>query len=355
MEHSLSTSGLLIGIGPNSELSLRTWLAFGLVLAHRSLWTLAANPRYPGSQYAFEIHCIARFPPPDQRAEYTRPTVLSSPMAPMQSRPSTPASGLPPASFSSEIKDKFHLSSRRKAQLRTACSGLKTVLETAKGVADNAGVPGLSMSVGKKMGQNAEDIEALSVRMKHLMDILEAVSPVKTRPKEGLSGLRNSAEEVKPRKSGGFFKRLLNHEEDVLWVSDRIKVVAEAIGDFKLDTAVRTEAVVDNIQEEMHLQEILSQRNLFFITLRAYIFQGFHMLPRRTFLAEGKGMLLGYHKDQHSSPKFPSGINIDGVQLVPGEPSSTETVRHDEPCIFWMNGAAGTGKTTIAATVRMVA
>jgi hypothetical protein len=34
------------------------------------------------------------------------------------------------------------------------------------------------------MGQNAEDIEALSVRMKHLMDILEAVSPVKTRPKE---------------------------------------------------------------------------------------------------------------------------------------------------------------------------
>jgi hypothetical protein len=84
------------------------------------------------------------------------------------------------------------------------------VLETAKGLADNAGVPGLSMgisgliyvldvaevrlrnapdcsrliSVGKKMGQNAEDIEALSVRMKNLMDILEVVSPVKTRPKE---------------------------------------------------------------------------------------------------------------------------------------------------------------------------
>jgi hypothetical protein len=84
------------------------------------------------------------------------------------------------------------------------------VLETAKGVADNAGVPGLSMgisglihvldmaevhlrdapdcslltSVGKKMGQNAEDIEALSVRMTNLMGILEAVSPAKTRPKE---------------------------------------------------------------------------------------------------------------------------------------------------------------------------
>jgi hypothetical protein len=42
------------------------------------------------------------------------------------------------------------------------------------------------------------------------------------------------SEEVKQRKSGGFFKRLLNHEEDVLWVSDRIKVVAEAIGDFKV-------------------------------------------------------------------------------------------------------------------------
>ncbi|KAJ7837657.1 hypothetical protein B0H14DRAFT_3141332, partial [Mycena olivaceomarginata] len=194
-------------------------------------------------------------------------------MAPMQSRPSTASSGPPPASFSSEIKDKFHLSSRQKAQLRTACSSLKTMLETAKGLADNAGVPGLSMGIrgliyvldaAEKMGQNAEDIEALSVRMKHLMDILEPVSPVKTRPKEVTerfeklgSILVNVSEEVKQRKSGGFFKRLLNHEEEVLWVSDRIKAVVEAIGDFKLDTAVRTEAVVDNIQEEMHLQEIL--------------------------------------------------------------------------------------------------
>ncbi|KAJ7790469.1 hypothetical protein B0H14DRAFT_3161388, partial [Mycena olivaceomarginata] len=157
-------------------------------------------------------------------------------MSPMRSRPSTPAPGSPTPSFSSMIKDKFHLSSRRKAQLRTACSGLKTVLETAKGVADNAGVPGLAMGISglihvldiaEKMGQNAEDIEALSVRIKHLMDILEAVSPVNTRPKEVTerfeklgSILVGVSEEVKQRKSGGFFKRLLNHEEDVLWVSE---------------------------------------------------------------------------------------------------------------------------------------
>ncbi|KAJ7811166.1 hypothetical protein B0H14DRAFT_3150882 [Mycena olivaceomarginata] len=91
------------------------------------------------------------------------------------------------------LKDKLHLSSRRKAQLRTACSGLKSVLETAKVVADNAGVPGLSMGmsgliyvldVAEKMGQNAEDIEALSVRMNNLIVMLKSVSPVKTRPKE---------------------------------------------------------------------------------------------------------------------------------------------------------------------------
>jgi hypothetical protein len=46
------------------------------------------------------------------------------------------------------------------------------------------------------------------------------------------------SEEVKERKSGGLFKHLLNREEDVLWVSDRIKVVAEAIGDFKVRCAV---------------------------------------------------------------------------------------------------------------------
>ncbi|KAJ7328022.1 hypothetical protein DFH08DRAFT_331114 [Mycena albidolilacea] len=49
--------------------------------------------------------------------------------------------------------------------------------------------------------------------------------------------------------------------------------------------------------------------------------------------------------------KISRWINIDGVQLAPGKPSSTETAHHDESCIFWMNGAAGTGKTTIAATV----
>jgi hypothetical protein len=65
----------------------------------------------------------------------------------MQSRPSTPAPGSPTPSFSSRLKDKLHLSARRKAQLRTACSGLKNVLETAKVVADNAGVPGLSMGM----------------------------------------------------------------------------------------------------------------------------------------------------------------------------------------------------------------
>ncbi|KAJ7672710.1 hypothetical protein B0H14DRAFT_3909244, partial [Mycena olivaceomarginata] len=193
-------------------------------------------------------------------------------MSSMRSRPSTPAPGSPTPSFSSMIKDKFHLSSRRKAQLRTACSGLKTVLKTAKGVADNAGVPGLSMGISglihvldiaENMGQNAEDIEALSVRMKTLMDILEAVSPAKTRPKEVTERfeklgrtLVGVSEEVKQRKSSGFFKRVLNHEEEVLWIADRIKAVAEAIGDFKLDTAVRTEAMVDNIQEDMHLQEI---------------------------------------------------------------------------------------------------
>jgi hypothetical protein len=45
------------------------------------------------------------------------------------------------------------------------------------------------------------------------------------------------SEELKQLKSGGFFKRLLNHEE-VLWIADRIKVVAEAIGDFEVCSIV---------------------------------------------------------------------------------------------------------------------
>jgi hypothetical protein len=46
------------------------------------------------------------------------------------------------------------------------------------------GICSLLISVGKKMGQNADDIEALSVRMKRLMNMLEGVSPINTFPKE---------------------------------------------------------------------------------------------------------------------------------------------------------------------------
>jgi hypothetical protein len=42
----------------------------------------------------------------------------------------------------------------------------------------------LLIRIGKKMGQNAEDIEALSVRMNNLILVLESVSPGKTHPKE---------------------------------------------------------------------------------------------------------------------------------------------------------------------------
>ncbi|KAJ7327974.1 WD40-repeat-containing domain protein, partial [Mycena albidolilacea] len=306
-------------------------------------------------------------------------------MSPMRSRPSTPAPGSPTPSISSMIKDTFHLSSRRKAQLRTACSGLKTVLETANGVADNAGVPGLSMGISglihvldiaEKMGQNAEDIEALSVRIKHLMDILEAVSPVNTRPKEVNerfeklgSILVGVSEEVKQRKSGGFFKRLLNHEEDVLWVSERIKAVAEAIGDFELGTVVRTEAVVDNIQEDIQamntvvetfifraLPSLLLQSGLklwFTIFRKRYnyrTFSGFHMLPRRPSW-QRKENVAGTQQGPASCPKFPSGSTLTVSSLYQGNHPTRTLLVTMTHAFFWMNGAVGTGKTTIAATV----
>jgi hypothetical protein len=46
------------------------------------------------------------------------------------------------------------------------------------------GICSLLIRIGKKMGHNAEDIEALSVRMNNLIVMLESGSPVKTQPKE---------------------------------------------------------------------------------------------------------------------------------------------------------------------------
>jgi hypothetical protein len=46
------------------------------------------------------------------------------------------------------------------------------------------GICSLLIRIGKKMKQNAEDIEALSFRMNNLIVMLESVPPAKTRPKE---------------------------------------------------------------------------------------------------------------------------------------------------------------------------
>jgi hypothetical protein len=77
----------------------------------------------------------------------------------------------------------------------------------------------------------------------------------------------------------------------------------------QLDTAVRTEAVIDNIQEEMDVQEIIGQWDSSFFALRAQIFQGFHMLPRRPSW-QRKENVVGTPQEPASSPKFPGGSTL---------------------------------------------
>lgn len=54
----------------------------------------------------------------------------------------------PMATLWFRLKAKLFPSPRRKEQLEIACSGLKITLAAAKDVADNVGIPGLSLSLG---------------------------------------------------------------------------------------------------------------------------------------------------------------------------------------------------------------
>ncbi|KAF7333332.1 WD40 repeat-like protein [Mycena venus] len=264
--------------------------------------------------------------------------------------------------FWSRLQDKLRLNPRRKAQLRNACSGLKVVLGTAKDVADNASVPGLSfgisglilvLDIAEKMGQNAEDIEALSDRIRNLLSVLRNVTRAETPPKEVTerieklgSTLASLSDEVQKCRSRPFFKRMLNYSEDARLLAGQIKKIVEAIEAFNLATTVRIEAVGDNIQAGVQVRRSTPRQ----IISRLFVRGSLPHAVKAAFEAEERELCWDTTRTSILS-EISQWTDIDGVKLTAGGQSIIGDPGHNDSCIFWMNGSAGTGKTTIAATV----
>ncbi|KAJ7816197.1 WD40-repeat-containing domain protein [Mycena leptocephala] len=212
-------------------------------------------------------------------------------------------------------------------------------------------------------GTNAEDIEALSDRNRNLLSVLRSVTRAETLPKEVTehieklgSTLASLSDEVQERRSRPFFKRMLNYGEDAHTLAGQIKKIASAIeafnvriiitysysfpvdsGSSQLAATVRIEAVGDNIQAGV--QSVLE-------TLRG-------SLPhavKAAFDAEERELCWDTTRTGILS-EISQWTNIDGAKLTAGGQSITGDPGHNDSCLFWMNGSAGTGQTTIAATV----
>ncbi|KAJ7751528.1 hypothetical protein DFH07DRAFT_774773 [Mycena maculata] len=221
----------------------------------------------------------------------------------------------------SKLEHKFLESPKTKECLKTACSGLSTILGVTKDVASNAGIPGLAMGItgGQfivdailKTAQNAEDIEELS----------------KT--------LDKFSTETKRFQSQNFAMCSLNFTKDSERLKGQIQAVTWAIEsftehiNFSRDNARVVIQKLDGIESKVDIgstQGIESGRAK----------MDTPRMPWRLLLIPRNGNVA---RRLHVPPFSPKYFSIE-----------TGSSGQSQQMIFWLNGAAGTGKTTIAYTI----
>ncbi|KAJ7610090.1 quinon protein alcohol dehydrogenase-like superfamily [Roridomyces roridus] len=131
---------------------------------------------------------------------------------------------------------------------------------------------------------------------------------------------------------------------DAAWISGKIREITAAIESFDLQTTLHIEneveevlEVVENIQYQV--RNLPDRRSLFLRSFQAT----FESEQRELCWDDTRtGILLDISQ----------WIGIDGLSLC-SEPAGypTANTARSSTCIYWINGSAGTGKTTIAATV----
>ncbi|KAJ7080253.1 WD40-repeat-containing domain protein [Mycena epipterygia] len=303
-----------------------------------------------------------------------------------------------------KLKTKLFPSPQRKQQLEIACSGLKITLAAAKDIADNAGIPGLSLSLGgllhvldiaQKMSQNAEDIEDLASRVKELTSVLDSVRRAKTQAQQVTDGIENLSRalenlsiELQTRQSRTFFKRILNYEKDTTWLTGKIRDITGMIEIFNVrflslhwvsasirlssqvatmhrieDTVDEIRVAVTNVQigvQEMHpvmgnidvrVQEMQTTMGHIDVGVQEILGGSIRHAVKASFVSE-KRELCWQNTRTSILSQISGWINIAGLKLgINGAESTYRASSTNPSSVFWINGSAGTGKSTIAATV----
>ncbi|KAJ7145668.1 hypothetical protein C8R44DRAFT_845105 [Mycena epipterygia] len=277
------------------------------------------------------------------------------------------------------LKVKFEFEGpEAKAGLVKACSLLQRTLVTTKELADDLGlgVPGLSAALSglilivdiiQKTSQNAEDIEGLAKRVQSLKTVLSnasketgSVSPAVTdRIRELSQILLEVSNQVRSRGSRNVILRALSSEEDGKWITGQIQTVSWALESFTADTILHIEFALDKHDRFMKGAVHTMQARLGDVESRIEkmdtkqgVRDGFsrHAI-NASFSAKARETCTNDTRTDILAEIFRWA---DAGQSLPSEGSSDpspEIANGHDKAIFWLNGLAGTGKTTIASTV----
>ncbi|KAJ7920175.1 hypothetical protein B0H13DRAFT_2425626 [Mycena leptocephala] len=258
----------------------------------------------------------------------------------------------------------------RKTHLGSACSALRRVLLSAKDVSASVGVPGLSIAVAglilvldviQKTVRNAEDIEDLT---KHLENLMWTLSQATERGAVSHAGVNridrlaqiliDVSDRAKAMGSRSIFKRTVTYNRDEEWLREKIQAMSWAIESFTVETTLHVEFMLDE-----HVQFIKDATHTTHsdvgATYKAIQEFSASLEMKEGYLTRATKAAFNTTEREACSDSTREEILSEVFNWIhrdfpgPTEPGGDEV--NSDPPIFWINGSAGTGKTTIAYTV----
>ncbi|KAJ7754277.1 hypothetical protein B0H14DRAFT_418477 [Mycena olivaceomarginata] len=247
----------------------------------------------------------------------------------------------------------------------TAISYLRTVVLAAQDVSSSFGIPGLSLGIGslflildavQKTSQNVEDIEELTRHLKTLTQtlsrVLEAgvVPPAVTdRINRFTSSLTQTSDTARGLSSRNIFKRNLTHHQDAQWVRSQILTLSRSIENFTIETILHLEFMLDEqfsfVKDSTNVTHSVVQA-----THTAVQKLAIKLETREGYLAHAPKAAFSSKDREACTDSTRASLLGNLFKWIDHDTGSRDAIPHD-PFIFWINGSAGTGKTTIAYTV----
>ncbi|KAF7340443.1 WD40 repeat-like protein [Mycena venus] len=255
----------------------------------------------------------------------------------------------------------------RRAKINSACSGLRMVLIAARDTVASVGVPGLAVAMSglllvvdviQKTGQTVEDVVKLTTHIEKLARVLSealergTISHLAANRIDRLaSTLKRVSDDAEKLGSKGFIARALTSDQDGQRLQAQIQALSWSIESFTLETVMNMEFLLDD-----HIRFVQDStratQNIVTATHLAVQEWSYKMEAKEGYLPRAAQASFNSKERECCSDSTRESILRDIFDWVhcdcPDDTSATN-VPHSQ--IFWLNGSAGTGKTTIAYTV----